>query len=106
MILADVPCSGSGTWRRSPEQLNAFTTKSLAKYTSIQSQILDRVLAMKSAKTVIYSTCSIFKEENEELVRNALISNRDYVLEKESYLGTDPHVQGDYLYYAVLKRPL
>lgn len=106
VILADVPCSGSGTWRRSPEQLNVFTAETLAKYTSIQSQILHRILAMKSAKNVIYCTCSIFKEENEELVRSALIGNSEYVLDKETYLGTDPHDEGDYLYYAVLKRPL
>jgi len=63
-------------------------------------------LQIKSTNTVIYCTCSIFKEENENLVRNALSENDEYILEKESYLGTDDHKEGDYLYYAVLKRPL
>ena len=106
VIFADVPCSGSGTWRRSPEQLNAFSTDLLDNYTSRQGKILNRLLGMKIANTVIYCTCSIFKEENENLVRNALSENDEYRLEKESYLGTDDHKEGDYLYYAVLKRPL
>jgi 16S rRNA (cytosine967-C5)-methyltransferase len=106
VIFADVPCSGSGTWRRSPEQLNAFSSDLLEEYTSRQAQILNHLLGLKIAHTVIYCTCSIFKEENEELVRSALIKNEEYDLEKESYIGTDQVKHGDCLYYAVLKRPL
>ncbi|MEC8692599.1 MAG: hypothetical protein VXX46_02385, partial [Bacteroidota bacterium] len=87
VIFADVPCSGSGTWRRSPEQLNAFSTGLLNDYTSRQAKILNRLLGIKLTNTCIYCTCSIFKEENENLVRNALSENDEYVLEKESYVG-------------------
>jgi 16S rRNA C967 or C1407 C5-methylase (RsmB/RsmF family) len=106
VIFADVPCSGSGTWRRSPEQLNAFSSDSLGKYTTKQAIILNRLLGIKTANTIIYCTCSVFKEENEDLVRSVLIENKEYVIAKESYLGTDQNTEGDYLYYAVLQRPL
>jgi 16S rRNA (cytosine967-C5)-methyltransferase len=68
-IIADVPCSGSGTWSRTPEMLSFFDIASLEKYISRQQQILRNVASLvKRGKPLIYSTCSVFFKENEQMV--------------------------------------
>ena len=70
LIIADVPCSGSGTWGRTPEYLTHFDPSSLSHYTHLQQSILRQVLPyMRSKGYLLYSTCSVFKQENEEQVK-------------------------------------
>ena len=69
LILADVPCSGSGSWRRDPEGKWRLTPERLAELTGIQAGILDRAAAMLAAGgTLAYATCSFLREENEQAV--------------------------------------
>lgn len=71
-IIADVPCSGSGTWSRNPDQLYAFTKEKLQKYVGLQRAILKNVATLvKPGGALIYSTCSVFYEENEAAVEYA-----------------------------------
>lgn len=71
-IIADVPCTGSGTWSRSPEQIQIFKKEDLLKYTTIQQAILRNVNELlKPGKPLIYSTCSVFHAENEAIVEYA-----------------------------------
>lgn len=74
LIIADVPCSGSGTWARTPEQLYFFTEERLAHYTALQRAIITKIIpALKPGGTLLYITCSVFKEENEnaaEFIKN------------------------------------
>lgn len=68
-IIVDAPCSGSGTWGRTPEQLASFTAAKLALYSERQQQILSRAVRhLKPGKALIYITCSVYKQENEEQV--------------------------------------
>ena len=68
-IIADVPCSGSGTWSRSPEQISYFNTESIMSITARQKKIIEHVIPLlKKGKPFIYITCSVFKAENEEMV--------------------------------------
>ncbi|CAN5379012.1 RsmB/NOP family class I SAM-dependent RNA methyltransferase [soil metagenome] len=66
-IIADVPCSGSGTWSRTPEWLTFFDQKSIVKYQQIQRKIVSNTIrCLTDNKPFIYITCSVFKEENED----------------------------------------
>ncbi len=68
-IIADVPCSGSGTWSRTPEQICFFEKKEIDKYTILQKQIVTNCVSkLKPGGHLLYITCSVFKKENEEVV--------------------------------------
>ena len=68
-IIVDAPCSGSGTWSRTPEMLTLFNVKEIQDYQQKQKKIASAVLpALKSGKPLIYITCSVFKAENEDVV--------------------------------------
>ncbi len=68
-ILLDAPCSGSGTWGRTPEMLTFFEEHKVANYAKLQKAIADNVIKyLKIGKPLIYMTCSIFKQENEDVV--------------------------------------
>lgn len=65
-ILTDVPCSGSGSWRRDPQGKWALTAARLAELQGIQSEILDQVAPMVAAQGwLAYATCSMLQAENE-----------------------------------------
>ncbi len=67
-IIADVPCSGSGTWGRSPENLKFFKEHSIEHYVKRQQTIISSALPfLKSNGTLVYITCSVFKAENEAM---------------------------------------
>lgn len=69
LILADVPCTGSGTWSRTPEQLYYFDPKKIDEYSAIQKKIISNVIpTLKKGGYFAYITCSVFKKENEEAV--------------------------------------
>jgi len=69
IILCDAPCSGSGTWGRTPEQLCFFTDGKINEYASLQKKIVNNVLGkVADGGYFLYITCSVFKKENEEMV--------------------------------------
>ncbi|MCL2146933.1 MAG: hypothetical protein FWH52_03905 [Synergistaceae bacterium] len=73
IVLLDVPCSGSGTWNRRPESKLRTSRSTLDGITRLQTDLLLRALSLiESGGVIIYSTCSLFKEENESIVANAL----------------------------------
>ena len=66
LILTDVPCSGSGSWRRDPAGKWALTPQRLADLKATQAAILDKVAPMLAPQGVLaYATCSLLAEENE-----------------------------------------
>lgn len=68
-IIADVPCSGSGTWGRTPEMLSGFAERDIERITALQKKILATTSSvLKPGKKLIYITCSVFKNENEDIV--------------------------------------
>lgn len=67
VILADVPCSGSGSWRRDPEGKWALTEDRLQALLALQAEILDRAARLCAAGGLVaYATCSLLREENED----------------------------------------
>jgi len=68
-IILDAPCSGSGTWGRTPENLSFFSEKQITEYQQLQKKIAANVVKLlKPGGTLIYITCSVFKKENEEVI--------------------------------------
>lgn len=73
LILLDAPCSGSGTWARKPESKWKMNRKTLEGFARTQASLLRRALSMIDAGgVIIYSTCSLFREENEQVAAGAL----------------------------------
>ncbi|WP_207533335.1 RsmB/NOP family class I SAM-dependent RNA methyltransferase [Desertivirga arenae] len=68
-IILDAPCSGSGTWGRSPEMISQFREGRINSFQNLQRSIIKNVVKyLKPGKPLVYITCSAFKEENEENV--------------------------------------
>jgi 16S rRNA (cytosine967-C5)-methyltransferase len=68
-VLVDAPCSGTGTLRRNPEIRWRLTPMDIVKLVEQQKQILNRAIAMvKPGGRLVYSTCSVEREENEEVI--------------------------------------
>ena len=68
LIICDAPCSGSGTWSRTPEQMIFFTEQKLQHYSDLQKKIaVNACRQLKPDGVFIYITCSVFKKENEEV---------------------------------------
>ncbi|WP_432709097.1 RsmB/NOP family class I SAM-dependent RNA methyltransferase [Pedobacter sp.] len=68
-IILDAPCSGSGTWGRTPEMLSFFDEHKITFFNKLQQQIAANVIPyLKPGKPLIYITCSVFKQENEDVV--------------------------------------
>jgi 16S rRNA (cytosine967-C5)-methyltransferase len=68
-IILDAPCSGSGTWGRTPEMISQFEPQKIEFFQRLQKTIAANVIKfLKPGKPLIYITCSAFKAENEEVV--------------------------------------
>ena len=82
LILADVPCTGSGTWSRTPEELWFFNPQRIDQYAEIQKKILGHIAPrLLPGAWLVYSTCSVFKKENEEMA--ALIRDTSHGLKQD-----------------------
>lgn len=66
-IVADVPCTGSGTWARTPEQGYFFEEEQIEAFAERQRNIVANAIPfLKKGGKLYYITCSVFKNENEE----------------------------------------
>lgn len=80
-IILDAPCSGSGTWGRTPEMISQFEEYKIQGFQNLQKTIATNALKyLKPGKPLIYITCSVFREENEEVV-SYLVSEHSMKLE-------------------------
>lgn len=80
VVLLDVPCSGSGTWRRYPELKWQTNAAVLQKRIKMQAEILREGAAfVKKGGRLAYVTCSVFYEENEAQIEKFLKENSNFM---------------------------
>lgn len=72
-VLVDAPCSGTGTFRRNPDMKWKFEDETLRRLIGQQRTIFEKALSfLKPGGSIVYGTCSILDEENEEQVKHFL----------------------------------
>ena len=78
-VLVDVPCTGIGAWRRSPDARQRYGETDLAEFTALQDDILARAARLtRPGGRLVYVTCSLLREENEDRVEALLRRRPDY----------------------------
>jgi 16S rRNA (cytosine967-C5)-methyltransferase len=119
-VLVDAPCSGLGTLRRNPDLKWRHTPRTLAELCAKQDAILGGAARLlKPGGRLVYATCSLLDEENEDVVRRflaarpefALVPMKDVLTEQKialemgDFLRLQPHLhQTDGFFAAVLER--
>jgi 16S rRNA (cytosine967-C5)-methyltransferase len=80
-VLVDVPCTGTGAWRRDPNAKWRFTPEHLDGFCAHQRKILaDTVTLVKLGGRLIYATCSVLYEENEQQLLDFLQNHDNFTL--------------------------
>lgn len=117
-VLVDAPCSGTGTLRRNPEIKWRINVSDLKDYAAAQKTILQNAaLAVKKGGRLIYCTCSLLPAENEDIIRQFLLDNSQFIsnplpeiinrrlLDKNGFFRTYPHLHNtDGFFGAILQR--
>lgn len=81
-ILLDAPCSCSGVWRRNPGSQWKLTPEDISELAATQRQILENYAhALRVNGVLVYATCSLFDDENGNVVRNFLAAHPEYKLD-------------------------
>lgn len=78
VVLLDAPCSATGTIRKNPELKWRLRESDLPSFAALQRALLTSALDLAS-ETVVYSTCSLEPEENDEVVEDVLRTRGDFV---------------------------
>ena len=103
IIICDAPCTGSGTWSRTPEQLYYLKRKTIDVYVAMQQQIVSNVIPhLQTGGLFIYITCSVFKNENEDMVNFIKEKFHLQLLQMELLKGYDK--KADSMFVAVFKK--
>ena len=103
VVLADVPCSGFGVIAKKPE-IRRKSPTDVAGLSAVQRKIINNLSAyVKPGGVILYSTCTVLKEENEDVVNAFLDSHSDFKLEKiKTFLPSSDGTDG--FFAALLRR--
>ncbi len=103
IVVCDAPCTGSGTWSRTPEQMAFFKTGKIVEYAARQLSIAGNAVSLlKNGGMFFYITCSVFAKENEEVVSKLQEQHSLKLLHQQYHEGYQ--MQADTLFVAVLSR--
>jgi len=92
IVLLDAPCTGSGTWNRKPESKWTLSWAKVDKMVELQKNLLKKALTLVgTGGIIIYVTCSLLRQENENIVADALSGMANCVV-LDAPLG-GPHVR-------------
>ncbi len=81
-VLVDAPCSCSGTWRRNPDAKWNVSVDDVKEISKIQTKVLQNAATgVKPNGVLVYATCSIFNEENQNIIEKFLKSSQNFELE-------------------------
>ena len=79
LVMADVPCSNTGVFRRRPDALWRFSEKGLREILAVQRDLLEQAARLTApGGQLVYSTCSIEPEENAQLADEFLARHPDF----------------------------
>ncbi len=103
-VLADAPCTGTGTWRRKPDARLHLTQADLAELLPKQAVILNQAATLvRTGGRLVYATCSLLSEENQDQV-SAFLSRHSQFAQVD-VLSLSPARDGtDGFFAAVLER--
>ncbi|MCB0696999.1 MAG: hypothetical protein KDC07_06525 [Chitinophagaceae bacterium] len=102
-IICDVPCSGSGTWARTPEQMFFFKPGSVADFSEKQKKIaVNAAEYLKPGGRLFYITCSVFRQENEDVV-TLLQQSGEFTIEEQRLINGIEH-HADSMFITVLRK--
>ncbi|MCB9983579.1 MAG: RsmB/NOP family class I SAM-dependent RNA methyltransferase [Rhodospirillales bacterium] len=112
VVLTDVPCSGTGTWRRNPDMRWRVFGPPLEELTAIQAEILDKVAPLvKPGGRLVYATCSLLRDENEDQIERFLKDHEEFEIVPvpenlgKPFMRLTPHRHGtDGFFAAILQR--
>jgi 16S rRNA C967 or C1407 C5-methylase (RsmB/RsmF family) len=103
-VLADVPCSGTGTLRRNPDMKWKFEEAALERLVGQQRNIFEKALSyMKPEGRIVYATCSILQQENQQQIDHFL-KTYDLEVDGEVFRSLPTYGGMDGFFGAVLKR--
>ena len=103
LIICDAPCTGSGTWGRTPEQLCYFKQGTIREYADRQKRIVRNAAThLLKDGIFVYITCSVFKEENEDIAAFIAAEVGLAQLHQEILEGYDK--KGDTMFVAIFKK--
>jgi 16S rRNA (cytosine967-C5)-methyltransferase len=103
-VLVDAPCTGTGTWRRNPDARLRLTEADLTELLPKQAAVLDQAAPLvRAGGWLIYATCSLLREENEDQVAGFLPRHPEFV-QTESLVLTPARHNTDGFFAAVLER--
>ena len=98
LVLCDAPCSGSGTWRRTPDAKWRLDRKKINDYNSLQSEVLSKSAQLTGRSgQLAYMTCSVLNCENEDIVKRFLADHANWKSIEELRLNPGPESDGFYL---------
>lgn len=102
IVICDAPCSGSGTWGRTPEELYYFNKSEIEKFSLLQKRIVSNVLpSVKAGGYFLYITCSVFSKEN-EVVAEHIVQAGYSLIKKELLKGYE--MKADTMYAALFEK--
>jgi 16S rRNA (cytosine967-C5)-methyltransferase len=103
LILCDAPCTGSGTWSRTPEQLYFFDEKKILGFQKLQENIVSSVIPfLKQGGFLLYITCSVFENENEHMVD--FIQANSHLLLIDQLVIKGDEFKADSMFVALFRR--
>lgn len=90
VVLCDVPCSGLGVAAKKPDVYLFKDKDQIFGITETQAKILENGSRyVRGGGTLVYSTCTLLKDENEDMIKKFLKQNRHFRLEEEKYFLPD-----------------
>jgi 16S rRNA (cytosine967-C5)-methyltransferase len=102
LLICDSPCSGSGTWSRTPEQLYYFQREKINYYSELQKKItINAIKSLQKGGYFLYITCSVFEKENEGAVE-FLLQQTDLQLQGMDYYK-GYNIKADTLFAALFR---
>lgn len=104
-ILLDVPCLGIGVIKRKPDIKWQRKTEDMEKITKVQQSILENCSKyLKRGSFLVYSTCSILSQENENVVYEFLSKNKDFEMVEDSIFNILPDEEKDGFFICKLRK--